>query len=104
MKKHPGYAFQLLSRVPYLRGALDIPYAHHEHWDGSGYPRGLRGSEIPLAARIFAVVDIWDALSFDRPYNKAWNDSAIRQHLLSLSGKQLDAHVVEAFLKLDLQV
>ena len=104
MKKHPVYAYQLLSRVPYLRAALDIPYAHHEHWDGSGYPRGLRGSEIPLAARIFAVVDIWDALSYDRPYNKTWRETDIRHHLLSLSGKQLDAHVVEAFLKLDLRV
>ena len=62
MRQHPQYAYDLLSPIPYLRPALDIPYCHHERWDGSGYPRGLKGEEIPLAARIFAVVDIWDAL------------------------------------------
>lgn len=68
MKKHPVYAWELLSPIKYLRPALDIPYYHHERWDGTGYPRGLKGEEIPLSARIFAVVDVWDALTSDRPY------------------------------------
>jgi HD-GYP domain-containing protein (c-di-GMP phosphodiesterase class II) len=72
MRRHPQYAFDLLAPIPYLRPALDIPYCHHEHWDGSGYPRGLKGEQIPLAARIFSIVDIWDALLSDRPYRDAW--------------------------------
>lgn len=100
MRRHPTYAFELLSPIEYLRPALDIPYCHHERWDGSGYPRGLRGEEIPLAARIFAAVDIWDALRSDRPYRAAWSDRRTRDYLASLSGTHLDPGVTEAFLGL----
>ena len=71
MRRHPVYAYDLLSPIAYLRPALDIPYCHHEKWDGTGYPRGLRGEAIPLAARLFAVVDVWDALLSNRPYRPA---------------------------------
>lgn len=85
---------------PVLRQALDIPYAHHERWDGSGYPRGLKGEQIPLAARIFAVVDVYDALRSDRPYRRAWTDEAARDYLREQSGKQFDPRMVEAFLSM----
>jgi len=98
MRKHPVYAFEMLSRIAYLRPALDIPYCHHEHFDGSGYPRGLKGAEIPLAARIFAVVDNWDALSFDRPYRQAWRPDRVRQHIVDKSGSLFDPAVAESFL------
>ena len=101
MKKHPVYAYGLLHNIDYLRPALDIPYCHHEKWDGSGYPRGLKGAEIPLSARIFTLVDIWDALHSDRPYRKAWDDERIRVHLRSLSEKDLDPKVVEVFFKME---
>ena len=100
MRKHPEYAYDLLSRIPYLRPALDIPYCHHEHWDGSGYPRGLKGEQIPLSARIFSIVDIWDALLSDRPYRKAWSKDKVIEHLKEISGKILDPKVVIEFLKL----
>jgi PAS domain S-box-containing protein len=98
MKLHPTYAYQLLASIPYLRPALDIPYAHHEHWDGSGYPNGLKGDQIPLSARIFTIVDVWEALSSDRPYRKAWSPERIRDHLCEQKGKQFDPQVVDAFL------
>lgn len=98
MRQHPTYAYQLLSPIGYLGPALDIPYCHHEHWDGSGYPRGLKGEQIPLAARIFAVVDVWDALRSDRPYRPAWPEDRVREHLRGLAGTHLDPRVVEAFL------
>ena len=94
MREHPRLGYELLSPIPYLRAALDIPWCHHEHWDGGGYPRGLKGEEIPLAARIFAVVDIWDALNSDRPYRKAWPKEKVIEHLKSLSGTHLDPKVV----------
>ncbi len=100
MRQHPQYAYDLLSPIPYLRPALDIPYCHHERWDGSGYPRGLKGEEIPLAARIFAVVDIWDALLFDRPYRLAWDNDKVISYLRSKSGSELDPKIVEIFLQL----
>jgi len=100
MRKHPEYAFDLLSPISYLRPALDIPYGHHEHWDGSGYPRGLKGEQIPLSARIFAIVDIWDALLSDRPYRKAWPRDRVIDYLRDISGKILDPNVVVAFLKM----
>jgi len=100
MRKHPQYAFDLLSPIQYLRPALDIPYCHHEHWDGSGYPRGLKGEAIPLAARIFSVVDIWDALLSNRPYRNAWPRQKAIEYLIDISGKQLDPKVVEMFLKM----
>ncbi|MBI4279256.1 MAG: PAS domain S-box protein [Armatimonadetes bacterium] len=101
MRRHPMYARQLLSPIPYLTPALDIPYRHHEKWDGTGYPEGLRGEEIPLAARIFAVVDVWDALRSDRPYRPAWTDEAARQYIREQAGRHFDPRVAEAFLKLE---
>ncbi|NOH02077.1 MAG: GAF domain-containing protein [Chloroflexi bacterium] len=100
MQKHPQYAYDLLSPIPYLRPALDIAYCHHEWWDGSGYPRGLKGEEIPLSARIFAVVDVWDALLSDRPYRKAWDEEEVVKYINDLSGKQFDPRVVETFQKM----
>jgi PAS domain S-box-containing protein len=100
MKAHPTFAFQLLSPIRYLQRALDIPYCHHEKWDGSGYPRGLKGTQIPLTARIFAVVDVWDALTSDRPYRPSWLKEKAREHILSSSGSHFDPQVVEAFIKM----
>lgn len=100
MKMHPVYAYQMLSRIDYLRPALDIPYCHHERWDGTGYPRGLKGEEIPLSARIFAVVDVYDALTSDRPYRKAWSKERAIEYIKDQSGKQFDPKVVEVFLSL----
>lgn len=101
MKKHPQYSYELLSPISFLQSSLDIPYYHHEKWDGSGYPEGLSGQDIPLAARIFAVIDVWDALRSDRPYRKGWTMEAIEDYILSQSGKHFDPKVVEAFIKLD---
>jgi PAS domain S-box-containing protein len=98
MKQHPVYAYQLLASIPYLRPSLDIPYCHHEHWDGSGYPNGLKGEQIPQSARIFSIVDVWEALSSDRPYRKAWSPERIRDYLLEQKGKQFDPHIVDVFL------
>ena len=98
MRKHPQYAFDLLAPIPYLRPALDIPYCHHEHWDGSGYPRGLKGEQIPLSARIFSIVDIWDALLSDRPYRKAWPKDKVKDYLRDISGTILDPKIVDTFL------
>jgi len=100
MKQHPIYAYNLLSKIDYLKPALDIPYSHHERWDGSGYPQGLTGKDIPFAARIFAVIDIWDALSSDRPYRLAWKRENILAYIRDLSGKQLDPEIVDVFLKI----
>jgi response regulator RpfG family c-di-GMP phosphodiesterase len=100
MRKHPEYAFNLLAPIPYLRPALDIPYCHHEHWDGSGYPRGLKGEQIPISARVFAIVDIWDALLSDRPYRKAWPEEKVLQYIQDISGTILDPIVVHAFLQM----
>ena len=99
MRRHPEYAYELLSPHEYLRPALEIPYCHHERWDGSGYPRGLRGEEIPLGARIFAVVDVYDALTSDRPYRRAWSHEQAVAYLREQAGKQFDPKVVEAFLQ-----
>jgi len=98
MRQHPLFALQMLENIPFLRSALDIPYCHHEKWDGSGYPRGLRGEEIPLAARIFAVVDVWDALTSDRPYRRAWSNEQALKYLKDQKGKHFDPRVVDAFL------
>jgi PAS domain S-box-containing protein len=99
MRKHPVYAHDMLAPIDYLRPALDIPYCHHEKFDGSGYPRGLKGKEIPLAARIFAVVDVYDALTSDRPYRKAWSREEALKYIREESGKHFDPEVVEVFLK-----
>jgi putative nucleotidyltransferase with HDIG domain len=100
MRMHPVYAYEMLQPITYLHPALDIPYCHHEKWDGSGYPRGLRGSEIPLAARIFAMVDVWDALTADRPYRAAWSRDRARAYIREQAGKHFDPDLVEPFLKL----
>ena len=99
MRQHPVYAYNLLSKIDHLRPALDIPYCHHERWDGSGYPRGLKAEAIPLSARIFAVVDVWDALCSDRPYRPAWSREQALDYIKSLSGVHFDPKVIEAFLK-----
>jgi len=98
MRLHPVYAYDLLSPIEHLYPALDIPYCHHEHWDGSGYPRGLRGEEIPLAARIFAVVDVWDAMTSERPYRPAWSAEYTSAYIREQSGKLFDPQVVDVFL------
>ncbi len=100
MRMHPVYAHQLLSPIPYLHSALDIPYCHHEKWDGTGYPSGLKGDQIPLSARIFAVVDVWDALSSDRPYRDAWPEEKVHQYIREQAGKHFDPAVVEVFFKI----
>ncbi len=100
MRQHPVYAYKLLYPIPHLRPALDIPYCHHERWDGSGYPRGLKEEAIPLAARIFAVADVWDALCSDRPYRPAWVRETALSYIKSLSGVHFDPKVIEVFLKL----
>ncbi len=99
MRQHPKYAYNLLSDIDYLRPALDIPYCHHEKWDGTGYPRGLKGEEIPIAARIFAVVDVWDALTSDRPYRDAWTRDKAVNYIKEQAGKHFDPQVVKAFLE-----
>jgi len=99
IEKHPVYAYEWLNPIEYLRPALAIPYSHHEKWDGSGYPQGLKGEQIPLEARIFAVVDNWDALSSDRPYRKAWPQGKVLAYLREQSGKHFDPEVVTTFIK-----
>jgi HD-GYP domain-containing protein (c-di-GMP phosphodiesterase class II) len=88
----------MLSSIKYLRSALDIPYCHHEKWDGSGYPNGLKGKAIPESARIFAVVDVWDALTSDRPYRSAWSHEKALDYILEQSGKHFDPQVVNVFV------
>jgi PAS domain S-box-containing protein len=100
MRQHPQFAYDMLSPIIYLRPALDIPYCHHEKWDGTGYPRGLKGTAIPLAARIFAVVDVWDALTSDRPYRPAWSKEKALDYIREQAGKHFDPEVVSAFLRL----
>jgi HD-GYP domain-containing protein (c-di-GMP phosphodiesterase class II) len=100
IQKHPVYAYEMLSPIDFLVPALDIPYCHHERWDGTGYPRGLKGEEIPFAARIFPVIDVWDALTSDRPYRKAMPHDEVRRIVRADSGKHFDPKVVEAFLEL----
>jgi PAS domain S-box-containing protein len=101
MRRHPKYAYEMLSPIAYLSRALDVPYCHHEKWDGTGYPRGLKGEQIPLAARIFAVVDVWDALRSDRSYRGAWSEDQVYMYIRDQAGKHFDPKVVEEFLKID---
>jgi len=98
MRRHPVYAYEWLAPIRALWSALDVPYCHHEWWDGNGYPRGLAGDAIPLAARIFAVVDVWDALGSDRPYRRAWPAEDAEEHIRALAGTHLDPEVVDTFL------
>ena len=99
MRKHTTFAYELLSPIHYLQPALDIPYCHHEKWDGTGYPRGLSGDQIPFAARIFAVVDVWDALTSDRPYRAAWPEDKVLNHIRSLAGTHFDPQIVKICLE-----
>jgi putative two-component system response regulator len=99
MRKHPQLAYDMLYPIEYLHPALDIPYSHHEKWDGSGYPRGLKSEEIPMSARLFAVADVWDALTSDRPYRAAWSEEEALQYIREQSGKHFDPNVVELFFK-----
>ena len=99
MRQHPIYAYVMLRKIPFLQKALDIPYCHHENWDGSGYPRGLLRKQIPLSARIFSVLDALDALTYDRPYRKAWLKDKALEYIESQSGKDFDPEVVETFFE-----
>ncbi len=99
MRRHPKLAYDMLSPITFLRLAADIPYCHHEKWDGTGYPRGLKGREIPISARIFAVVDVYDALTSDRPYRKAWSKEKTLEYIQEQSGLHFDPEVVKIFLK-----
>ena len=100
MQEHPQLAYDMLSSIPYLKSALDIPYYHHEKWDGTGYPHGLKGEDIPLPARIFSVVDVWDAVIYDRPYREAWDRETAIEYIKAQSGKHFDPVVVEKFLEM----
>ncbi|BCW99465.1 MAG: hypothetical protein KatS3mg024_2292 [Armatimonadota bacterium] len=99
MEQHTTHAYEMLSPIEFLRPALDIPFCHHERWDGSGYPRGLKGEEIPLGARVFAVVDVFDALTSDRPYRSGWSRDKALEHICALAGSHFDPRVVEAFMQ-----
>jgi HD-GYP domain-containing protein (c-di-GMP phosphodiesterase class II) len=100
MRQHPAIAYKMLSPIAFLHPALDIPYCHHEKWDGTGYPRGLVGEQIPLAARIFAVVDVWDALRSDRTYRPAWSKEKTCEHIRQAADTHFDPKVVDAFFEM----
>ena len=102
MKQHTVLAYEMLSPIDFLRPAIEIPYCHHEKWDGTGYPRGLRGTDIPFNARIFSIVDVWDALTSNRPYREAVDPNEVRQYIREQSGTHFDPQVVDAFLGLSL--
>lgn len=104
MKKHPQFAYEMLSSITYLKSALNIPYCHHEKWDGTGYPRGLKGEQIPMAARLFTVVDVWDALTSDRPYRKAWSQAEAVQYITDQSEQHFDPTVVKIFLEMIVEI
>ncbi len=99
MRRHPQFAYNMLYPIEYLRPALDIPYNHHEKWDGTGYPRGLKGKDIPLAARLFAIIDVWDALTSDRPYRPAWSRQEARTYIRDQSGRHFDPQIADLFFK-----
>ena len=100
MRQHPIMANDLLSKIEFLRPSIDIPYYHHEKWDGSGYPKGIKGEDIPIAARIFAIVDVWDALLWDRPYRAAWSKEKAFNYLKEQSGIHFDPRVADTFLEM----
>ena len=100
MRKHTRYAYEFLSPIAYLAPSLDIPHYHHEKWDGTGYPHGLKGEKIPLAARIFSIVDVWDALSSDRPYRDAWSEEMILSYFQEQSGEHFDPHILDIFMEM----
>ncbi len=98
MKQHPVYAYQLLQSIDFVQPALCIPYSHHERWDGGGYPQGLKKEQIPLPARLFAVIDVWDALLSDRPYRKGWSEDHVLTYLLENAGTQFDPEFAKIFV------
>ena len=100
MRKHPQFAYDMLQNVEYLRPALEIPFCHHEKWDGTGYPRGLKGEAIPVPARLFAIVDVWDALRSDRPYRPAWAKEQALAYIRDQSGRHFDPQLVELFFNM----
>jgi putative two-component system response regulator len=100
MRQHPQLAYDMLHPIDYLHPALDIPYCHHEKWDGSGYPRGLKGEQIPLVARLFAIVDVWDALTSDRPYRPAWQKEETLKYIKEQSDKHFDPRAVDLFFQI----
>ena len=100
IRQHPRFAFELLSPISFLGKALDIPLYHHEKWDGSGYPKGLKEDQIPLSARLFAVVDVYDALTSDRPYRPAWAKKKAISYIRDQSGKHFDSRIAEKFLEM----
>jgi putative two-component system response regulator len=100
MRMHPVYAYEWLAPIEYLHAALAVPWCHHERWDGTGYPQGLCGEAIPLLARIFAVIDVWDAMTNDRPYHRARPAHVVRQIISQEAGRHFDPQVVRAFLRL----
>ncbi len=102
IKQHPTHAHDMLSTQKYMPAINDVVYCHHERWDGGGYPRGLRGEDIPIAARLFTVVDVWDALGSDRPYRPAWSQVKVREYIDRESGKHFDPRVADSFLQMDL--
>ncbi|MCE9647843.1 MAG: HD-GYP domain-containing protein [Chloroflexi bacterium] len=104
VQKHPVYAYEMLSPIKFLVPALDIPYCHHEKWNGSGYPRGLKGEDIPFAARIFTIVDYWDALISDRPYRRGIEPENVRKRIREQSGIHFDPQFVEVFLGMDVSI
>jgi putative nucleotidyltransferase with HDIG domain len=100
MQQHPTLAYEMLSPIEFLKPAVDIPYCHHERWDGTGYPRGLHGDQIPLSARIFSVVDVWDALTSHRPYRGPMDPTKVRQHIREGAGTHFDPQIVDVFLEM----
>jgi len=100
MRRHPVTAYEMLSPITFLRPALDIPYGHHERWDGTGYPQNLKADDIPIAARLFAVVDVYDALRSDRPYRPGWPEDRVLEYLREQSSHHFDPRAVDAFLKM----
>jgi response regulator RpfG family c-di-GMP phosphodiesterase len=100
MRHHPAYAYDFLQSSVYLRHAMNIPYCHHERWDGKGYPRGLVGKEIPLEARIFSVVNVWTVLQYERPYRSAWDRERATTYVLEQAGKEFDPEVVGIFMQI----
>lgn len=99
MEQHPVHAYNLLNPIRYLQPAIEIPYCHHERWDGTGYPRKIKGEDIPLGARIFSIIDVWDALSSDRPYRKAWEPERVHAYIQENAGSQFDPQIVNFFIQ-----
>ena len=100
VRNHPQFAYDMLKEIDYLQAALEIPLCHHEKWNGTGYPRGLKEEEIPIAARIFAIVDVWDAMTNDRPYRKAISREEVISYLTNQSGQYFDPNVVDVFIRI----